>query len=185
MKHSDTISPKFSVTAGIMLWLVPVLLLVPNIALDITEQYTALEKAVNILLPAGIYLILFSISRRIGATILWFIPVMVLCAFQIVLLFLYGESIIAIDMFLNVVTTNVHEATELLRNLTVAILIVCLLYLPVIIIGVILCVKKAHTGTRLRHIALYAGIALCHTGVVCAFMLPTTTDPRDASSRSM
>lgn len=168
MKHSDTISPKFSVTAGIMLWLVPVLLLVPNIALDITEQYTALEKAVNILLPAGIYLILFSISRRIGATILWFIPVMVLCAFQIVLLFLYGESIIAIDMFLNVVTTNVHEATELLRNLTVAILIVCLLYLPVIIIGVILCVKKAHTGTRLRHIALYAGIALAITGVVCA-----------------
>jgi len=151
-----------------MLWLVPVLLLVPNIALDITEQYTALEKAVNILLPAGIYLILFSISRRIGATILWFIPVMVLCAFQIVLLFLYGESIIAIDMFLNVVTTNVHEATELLRNLTVAILIVCLLYLPIIIIGVILCVKGARTDTQARHIALYAGITLAITGVVCA-----------------
>ena len=67
--------------AGIMLWLVPVLLLVPNVALDITEQYTVLEKAVNILLPTGIYLILFSLSRRIGATILWFIPIMILCAF--------------------------------------------------------------------------------------------------------
>ena len=154
--------------AGIMLWLVPVLLLVPNVALDITEQYTVLEKAVNILLPAGIYFILFSLSRRIGATILWFIPIMVLCAFQIVLLFLYGESIIAIDMFLNVVTTNVHEATELLQNLTIAIFIVCLLYLPVIITGIILCIKRTHTDTKSRHVALYTGIALAIAGVVCA-----------------
>ena len=54
----------------------------------------------------------------------------VLGAFQIVLLFLYGRSIIAVDMFLNVVTTNPTEVGELLGNLLSAILTVCLMYLP-------------------------------------------------------
>ena len=146
----------------------PALLLIPNIALDITEQsYSSLARAINILLPAGVYLMLFTASRRVGSITLWFIPVMVLCAFQIVLLFLYGESIIAIDMFLNVVTTNVHEATELLRNLTAAIAVVCLLYLPSIIMATILCVKGIHTSSINRKAASFTGLTLAVAGVIC------------------
>lgn len=151
-----------------MVWLVPLLLLIPNIALDITEiSYSLTDKLINLLVPAGVYLMLFAASRRTGATTLWFIPVMVLCAFQIVLLFLYGESIIAIDMFLNVVTTNVHEATELLRNLSAAIVVVCALYLPPIITATVLCVKGSRAGERTRKAALYCGLVLAAAGLIC------------------
>lgn len=167
MKRSDNIYDRWHI-ADIMLWLVPVMLLVPNICLDITEiHYSALDKAVNILIPGGLYLILFALSRRVGAATLWFLPVMVLCAFQIVLLFLYGESIIAIDMFLNVLTTNVHEATELLRNLTLAIFVVCLLYLPPLIVAVIMLVKRAYSHRNNRRIAAVTGLAMLVIGSVC------------------
>lgn len=45
------------------------------------------------------------------------VPVHFLCAFQIVLLYLFGNSIIATDMFTNLVTTNPGEAGELLSNI--------------------------------------------------------------------
>jgi len=168
MKHSDNIHNRLHLVADILMWLVPLLLLVPNICLDVTEiHYSALDRAINILVPGGVYFILFALSRRVGATTLWFLPIMVLCAFQIVLLFLYGESIIAIDMFLNVVTTNVHEATELLRNLSLAIFVVCLLYLPPLAIAIILCIKKTHTDKVNRKIGFWFGLAMLVVGAVC------------------
>ncbi len=113
----------------LFIWVVAALV-IPNIALDITEPSKWLWKAANILLPAGAYILFMSISRRSGLMTLLSLPFMILAAFQIVLLYLYGESIIAVDMFLNVVTTNVSEATELLANLFVAILMVVVIYLP-------------------------------------------------------
>ena len=128
------------------LWLCPVLLLVPNIGLTITESYSGLSKTANLLLPFGLYLLACSASRKIGRTIMWLIPLMILCAFQIVLLFLYGESIIAIDMFMNVMTTNVGEATELLSNLIPAILTVCAIYMPLISVGIYFVYRRRSPG---------------------------------------
>ncbi|MDE6134715.1 MAG: DUF1705 domain-containing protein, partial [Muribaculaceae bacterium] len=115
---------------GILLWLIPLALIVPNIALDITEmRYSDLSRCINLLIPAGAYLGICASLRRVGLSGLFAIPMMVLCAFQIVLLFLYGESIIAVDMFLNVLTTNSREAGELLANLVPAIVCVLAVYL--------------------------------------------------------
>lgn len=80
------------------LWLV-MALIVPNLALNITENYNGVMKLVNLALPLGIYLILISLWKRIGVTTILFLPIMLLGAFQLVLLYLYGESIIAVDMF--------------------------------------------------------------------------------------
>ena len=117
-------------------WIVPILMIMPNIGLTITESNSLLAKITNLILPFGIYLLLCTLSRRIGRAILWMIPLMVFAAFQIVLLFLYGESIIAIDMFLNVMTTNFTEATELLANLKSAIATVLIIYIPPIAAGI-------------------------------------------------
>ena len=146
------------------MWVTPMLLIIPNIWLDLTETYTYAEKTAGILLPLGIYLLLLAAWRRHPVTTLCLIPVMVLCAFQIVLLFLYGESIIAIDMFLNVLTTNVHEATELLRNLSVAIAVVCIIYLPPIITAIIGTIKKWELDRDQRHAGLVAGAAVTAAG---------------------
>ena len=69
------------------MWAIPLLLIVPNILLDITEPYTMPEKAVNALLPLGVYLLIMSLWHRNAIAAMSLIPVMILAAFQIVLLF--------------------------------------------------------------------------------------------------
>ncbi len=144
-----------------------IVLLVPNILLCHTESYTVLDCIVNIVLPAGIYLGILSLSQKTGKMVLWLFPFFILAAFQIVLLYLYGESIIAVDMYINVLTTNPGEATELLANLGPAIIFVLILYIPPIIWAIVLWCKHKRMISpwfggirRLAIITLITGIAM-------------------------
>lgn len=137
MKLSRIFSP------GVFLWVFPLLLVVPNVVLDITEYSAPLVKATNVLLPFGIYLLVLGLWRNVGRTSLFFIPVLVYTCVQLVLIHLYGESIIAVDMLLNLVTTNASEAAELLGNLWVAILFVGAVYIPLLAWGLVLAVRRA------------------------------------------
>ena len=114
----------------ILFWLTITTLMVPNVMLDITEGMSQWACVANILLPLGIYTLLMSISRKPGKMTWCLFPYIFFAAFQVVLLYLYGEGVLAVDMLLNVVTTNVSEATELLDGILPAVLIVCVLYLP-------------------------------------------------------
>ena len=166
MKRSDKIWHT-SVTATVLLWLVPALLIIPNVILDITEpHYSFCDRAINILLPAGVYLVAMALWKRVGLTALCLFPIMFLCAFQIVLLFLYGESIIAIDMFLNVATTSVGEATELLRNLSIAIIVVCIIYLPTVVLAIVTLVLRMVPAQAARRCAFRVGAAVLAASVV-------------------
>ncbi len=171
MKHSDNILKKLFSLSGIadmLVWLVPILMCVPNVALSIVEPgYTPAERIANVALPWGTYTLLMSWSGHSGRSTLLLLPIMILCAFQIVLLYLYGRSIIAIDMFLNVATTNSREAGELLSNMSQAILSVCLLYLPPIVAAVILLKGKARSGKRIRRAAALTGATALAAGLSC------------------
>lgn len=158
------LSPQFWTIA------LPVILIVPNIGLVITESDSLGSKVTNILLPLGVYYTLASLSIRIGRTMLFMLLFMILGAFQIVLLYLYGESIIAVDMFLNLVTTNVGEATELLSNLKLAIFTVCLIYLPCIVAAVYLAVKHRYASVTTLLRCRRAGITLVILGVCTLVM---------------
>ena len=89
-------------------------LIVPNIVLCFTEPMPLVAKVCNVVLPFSIYYIVMSGSRNCGKTFWILFPFLFFGAFQIVLLYLFGQSIIAVDMFLNLVTTNSSEALELL-----------------------------------------------------------------------
>ena len=78
------------------MWVYPLLLSVPGIALCFTEHYTAAASVANAALPLGVYLLLCAWSRKVGRTVLLCTPLSIYAAFQIVLLFLYGESIVAV-----------------------------------------------------------------------------------------
>ena len=69
-------------------------------------------------------------------------------AFQLVLLYLFGNSIIASDMFLNMFTTNSGEAFELLDKLAPAVVGVFLLYLPALALAVY-SIRRTETLTPL------------------------------------
>lgn len=169
----------------ILIWAVPLLLIIPNIALSITEpDYGIGARLANILLPAGLYLMLMSCWRRTGWLTIFTLPLMVLCAFQIVLLFLYGQGIIAIDMFLNVVTTNVHEATELLRNLSGAIVTVLVLYLPPLTAAIWMIVIKGEASRTERRPAIITGVALAVAGI-CALVGAYVAESRYSVDRRL
>lgn len=169
MKLSDIIhtSRRAYIWSGILLWLLPLTLIVPNAALGFTEfLYTPWDRLANFFLPLGVYMLLAGCWKRTGLLSLLSLPLMILCAFQIVLLYLYGESIIAIDMFLNVVTTNFTEATSLLNNLIPSIVCVCLLYLPPLVLGIVLTRKKWYATRGQRRPMLIAGAVAAAAGIV-------------------
>ncbi len=167
MKLFKTLKNVFS-DSDILLWVYPVLLIVPNILLDITELYSPVSKAANLLLPLGIYYLIISACRRTGITGLVMFIFAFFAAFQIVLLNLYGEGIIAIDMFLNVATTNVSEATELLGSLLIAIAIICILYIPPIIASIVQTASQSLASAKAVKRARITGAVLALCGVLCA-----------------
>lgn len=117
-------------------WIFLAVMLVPNVFLCFTEHLPGLFKVVYILLPGALYLLLLNLSRKPGITFWALFPLHFIGAFQLVLLYLFGNSIIASDMFLNMFTTNSGEAIELLDKLAPAVAGVFLLYLPALTLAV-------------------------------------------------
>ena len=126
-------------------------LIVPNVVLCFTEPLPLVAKIANVLLPLGCYYLIMTLSRNCGK-MLWILFLFVFFgAFQIVLLYLFGQSIIAVDMFLNLATTNSSEAMELLDNLLPALITIVILYIPALILGMISIVRKRMLSVRFIH----------------------------------
>ena len=101
--------------------------MIPNCILFFTEPYSIWSKAALLTLPAGGYLLWSVAFRRSGIAVWLSFPVIFFCALQIVLLYLFGNSVAATDMFINIVTTNPGEATELLSNIYPSVILVCVI----------------------------------------------------------
>ena len=105
-----------------------VALIIPNCVLANTEPYSVWTVEALILMPLGFY-IMWSVALRRSGVMIWLaFPFIFFCAFQIVLLYLFGNSIIATDMFTNLLTTNPGEAGELLGNIYPSVVLVCVMY---------------------------------------------------------
>ena len=109
-----------------------VVLSIPNCVLANTEPYSVWTVEALILMPLGFYMMWSVALRRSGVMIWLAFPFIFFCAFQIVLLYLFGNSIIATDMFTNLLTTNPGEAGELLGNIYPSVIQVCVIYLPLL-----------------------------------------------------
>jgi len=111
-------------------------LMLPACVLIFTDEYSWLRVLSAVLLPMGFYLLWSVAHKRSGMMVccglLWFI----LAALQLVLLYMFGNSIIAVDMFTNLFTTNSNEAGELLSNIWLMVLFVVVLYVPVLALAV-------------------------------------------------
>lgn len=138
-----------------------VALLLPNIALCYTECLTPWACGVNVLLSLSLYMLFFSAAKRPGKMIWWAFIFVFFAAFQLVLLYLFGTGVIAVDMFLNLVTTNPGEAMELLDNLAPAVVGVFVVYLPLLILGGVNIRRDSRLSVsfqqRVRHWAMQIG----------------------------
>ena len=150
------------VSSGQFLYVYAVVaLLLPNIALCYTECLAPWACGVNVLLPLSLYMLFFSVAKRPGKMIWWAFIFVFFAAFQLVLLYLFGTGVIAVDMFLNLVTTNPGEAMELLDNLAPAVVGVFVVYLPLLILGGVNIRRDSRLTVsfqqRVRHWAMQIG----------------------------
>lgn len=152
--------------ANIALWIFPLLLVVPNAVLAFTEDWPVLYSIADICLMLGLYLLIVTLTRNTELIILLCLPLMIYAAFQIVLIYLYGSGIIAVDMFLNVVTTNSQEVSELLGNLKLAMLTVFVLYLPPLVWAVWALVKRRRADQKALAKPRIAGWTLLPAGAL-------------------
>lgn len=134
--------------------------LIPCILLVFTEPYSFVGKVILVTFPLGMYCLVYSLLKNVGLLQLILIPQLIFNAFQLVLFYLFGESVIAVDMFLNLATTNVTEASELLGNLWPAIIAVCVIYLPTIALAAIACKRKIHLPNSFRKKAAASGLLI-------------------------
>lgn len=168
MKLSDN---QNNILAIALYWWTLAVVIIPNLLLSITEPISIFGKITNTILPAGLWWFFLSLSQKIGRTSLLMFPLMFFAAFQIVLLGLYGRSVIAVDMFLNLLTTNPAEAGELLGNMMTYVTLVIILYIPPIVTAIRCCVKKIYlkrlfiTRYRIPSIILFfAGLVTLSLG---------------------
>ncbi|NDV96846.1 DUF1705 domain-containing protein [Dysgonomonas sp. 521] len=163
VKHTN----KFLDSPKKLLWFYIILNIIPGIFLIFTEPFNVYGKIILILFPSGLYFIIFTLSRNTGLIQLILIFLLIIHAFQLVVFYLFGEDVIAVDMFLNVVTTNPSEAGELLNSLWPSIIFVCVLYIPAIIIAILQFRRKVYLDSAYRKKMIVSGSAL----ILCSILL--------------
>lgn len=105
-------------------------LILPNLILCITETMPLVGKLALVLLPLGIYWIVLTLFFRMSKTMWWMLPVLFLGAFNIVLSYLFGKGVIAVDMWLNLTTSSPDEMGEMLSQIYPAVVAVVVIYIP-------------------------------------------------------
>lgn len=167
-KTFNIIGRFFGSMAGFSLVWFIVALLVPVVWLGLADRLPAAIFIPALSVSTGIYFFLTSLSGHPLRIWAWMFPLTFLSAFQLVLLNLYGEGVIAVDMFLNVVTTNSMEVEELLSGLVPALSEVVVLYLGPLVPAFISSRRSDRVSFRLRYclrrwgvMLMIAGLSLC------------------------
>lgn len=144
--------------------------LLPSLFLFITEPFNLAEKVALITIPLAFLLIILSLSKRVGLIQMILLPFFFFHAFQLVVFSLFKEDVLAVDMFLNLVTTNASEAGELLSSILIPTISICSLYILVIIL-VILSFRKnlSYSATFLKKNRL-VGIGMAIVSIPLIFL---------------
>ncbi len=120
-----------------LFWFLTVGLIVTNVMMFFTESTSLMTRLVQIVLPFAFYWLMMTLTKKPGK-MFWVLFIFAFYdAFQIVLLQLYGETPLAVDMLLNVTTTNVTEASELLANILPSVVFAVTLYTTCIVLSIV------------------------------------------------
>ena len=80
-------------------------------------QQPMIGRVLNILVMLPIYMLVLLIAKRPGRVYWGLLVLILLHAFQLVLLTIFSGSVVAVDMLLNLFTSEPDEAGELLSNI--------------------------------------------------------------------
>lgn len=152
-----------------LFWFYITVNMVPSLYFLLYQPLNMMGKLVVVFFPLGVYSLIFSLFSNPGKVQVLLFPVLFLHAFQLVLFYLLGEDVIAVDMFLNVVTTNTSEVNELLGALLPVIIFVVLLYIPPTIAAVLQWRSKNNLSKKHRKKGRYLALISLLLALVFSF----------------
>lgn len=118
------------------------IMLLPCMVLALTEPMSVWVRMASVLLPLAGYGVLFNLFRKPGYFLLISFVLLLINGYQLVLVYLFSESVVSPDMFLNIVTTNAGESGELMRTIWPAVLLACILYFSATAMGIYSVINK-------------------------------------------
>ena len=151
------------------------ILILPNVILAVTEHLSPAGRIANIIVPLTAYWLVLTLSRKTGRTMIILFPVLFLGAFQMVLTYLYGRGPIAVDMWLNLVTTNAGEVNELLSQLLPAIVWVVVIYIPTLTIAAMQWAKHQTIDDAFIRIQRFPALCSAAVALIATFTLTAFT----------
>ena len=151
------------------------ILILPNVILAVTEHLSPAGRIANIIVPLTTYWLVLTLSRKTGRTMIILFPVLFLGAFQMVLTYLYGRGPIAVDMWLNLVTTNAGEVNELLSQLLPAIVWVVVIYIPTLTIAAMQWAKHQTIDEAFIRVQRFPALCSAAVALIATFTLTAFT----------
>lgn len=151
------------------------ILILPNVILAVTEHLSPAGRIANIIVPLTAYWLVLTLSRKTGRTMIILFPVLFLGAFQMVLTYLYGRGPIAVDMWLNLVTTNAGEVNELLSQLLPAIVWVVVIYIPTLTIAAMQWAKHQTIDEAFIRVQRFPALCSATVALIATFALAAFT----------
>lgn len=146
------------------------LFIIPNCVLFFTEPMPLLLSLASILLPLSIWVCVLLLSAKPGVVVWLLLPKIILDGGQLVLLYLFGESVVAVDMYLNLTSSNASEASELLSNILVVISCVFFFYtLPTLLLATYSIKQKDRLTKKFRITWARRGAILLLVSVLLGF----------------
>lgn len=156
-----------------LLFLFAFLFIIPNCVLFFTEPLPVTVGLASLLLPFAFWLGVLLLARKPGIIVWCLLPKVLLDGGQLVLLYLFGESVIAVDMFLNVTSSTPSEASELLGNIFLVLICVFFFYtVPTLWLAFrSIRIKEKLSASFRKRWALRA-LGLLSTGVMLCLLAP-------------
>lgn len=143
------------------------IMLLPCMVLALTEPMSVWVRMASVLLPLSAYAILFNLFRKPGYFLLISFVLLLINGYQLVLVYLFSESVVSPDMFLNIVTTNAGESGELMRTIWPAVLLACILYFSATAMGAYSIINKKKLPVKFVKKSLFASIIPAALGIFC------------------
>lgn len=156
-----------------LLFLFALLFIVPNCVLFFTEPLPVTVGIASLIIPYAFWVGLLLLARKPGIVVWCLLPKLILDGGQLVLLHLFGESVIAVDMFLNLTSSTASEASELLGNIFLVIIGVFFFYtLPTLLLATWSVRMKEKLTASFRKKWATRSLAVFVLGIILCLLAP-------------
>ena len=154
-------------------FLFALLFIIPNCVFFFTEPLPVTVGIASLLIPLAFWMCVLLVARKPGIVVWCLLPKVILDGGQLVLLYLFGQSVIAVDMYLNLTSSNASEASELLGNIILVIGCVFFFYtLPTLILAYRSIRQKEKLRNSFRKKWAKISLGMFVMGLILCFLSP-------------